>query len=124
MTTPSTSSASTADKPPPYRELINVKERYPYARAHGQPPQSHHRQVVAPDPPQPAAALTSAYDNCFDFRIRQLLSSHYHSPIQLPKCAHQSDIAARATVPLGRVSLFRTASNATFFLGSTLQSPF
>uniref|UniRef100_A0A915I0P6 Uncharacterized protein n=1 Tax=Romanomermis culicivorax TaxID=13658 RepID=A0A915I0P6_ROMCU len=28
MTTPSTSSVSTTDEPPMYRELINVKERY------------------------------------------------------------------------------------------------
>uniref|UniRef100_A0A915K078 Uncharacterized protein n=1 Tax=Romanomermis culicivorax TaxID=13658 RepID=A0A915K078_ROMCU len=61
MTTPSTLSA--ADNPP-YRESLN-----PHARAHGQPPQSSHRQVVASAMPQPAIALTAAYANSHHLTI-------------------------------------------------------
>uniref|UniRef100_A0A915J2G7 Uncharacterized protein n=1 Tax=Romanomermis culicivorax TaxID=13658 RepID=A0A915J2G7_ROMCU len=65
MTTPSTSSASAADEPPPYRESINVNEHY-VGWAEQQPHQndlSFACDVVGPTTPQPAAALTSAYDN-------------------------------------------------------------
>uniref|UniRef100_A0A915HIK4 Uncharacterized protein n=1 Tax=Romanomermis culicivorax TaxID=13658 RepID=A0A915HIK4_ROMCU len=64
----------------------------PGARTHGQPLRFHHHQVVV--------TYYTATGRCFDSRIRQLLLSRYHSPIQLPRCTRQSDIPAQATVSL------------------------
>uniref|UniRef100_A0A915L105 Uncharacterized protein n=1 Tax=Romanomermis culicivorax TaxID=13658 RepID=A0A915L105_ROMCU len=162
MTTPSTLSASAIDEPPPYRESININERYvgwaeqqPHQNdlsftcdgtfyfytffalllhalfclgPHGKPPHS-----VAPRyNPWSAATIPSSTScgnhyattgGCFDPGIRQLLSSHFRSLIQLTKCAPQSDIAAQATVSLERVYPFIQQATP-YLLGSILKSTF
>uniref|UniRef100_A0A915JMI5 Uncharacterized protein n=1 Tax=Romanomermis culicivorax TaxID=13658 RepID=A0A915JMI5_ROMCU len=53
MMTPLTSSASTADEPPPYRESINVNERY--VRWAKQQPHQNDLSFASDAPPVPYA---------------------------------------------------------------------